>query len=445
MTCLVASWSFYYPAVAIGATQVAFQGAQGINVFGPLGGPTSSGGSYPKDPYSASLWGSVPSHLTPAVAKEVRAAGFDFVRLQVDVGPCIQAVRHGASMAPLDAASDAAIAVFEHAGVRVLLSPYFGGGTSFDQPSAFLLGTGTAAYQDLVTCEQHWGARYAALYNPASFALDPFNEPPLPAGSAWQTSIMPSLYASIRWAAPGLTLVITPENYSDFILLAGGSYSGVSVPMGGLDPRRYRNVLFTFHQFLPSVFADQGEAYSSTYKYITGLSFPPQANEKSVAVARMVANVNADASLNASQKQQLIIKLTTEIGYYVGLPEGRGWLNSLFGQIQNWCTYWGVRPRDVLLGEWAAPRQPATWFDASGRSVPNVDSSGLVQGADRFSIANYDAAVESAVTTQGFRSAVDHLDTYDLGQTLGRGANIGTFDPLKLRALGTSTLKGSVR
>ena len=436
------------PSAGLAATYgdpVAFQGRAGINVFWPFGSPTSSGGSYPTDPYSGTLSGPVSSHLTAAVAAQVKLAGFDFVRLQVDVGPCIQAEETGGSLTALDAAGDAAAAVFEGAGVDVLWSPYFGGGTSYDQPNAFMGSTTSAAFQALEACEAHWASRYAALYSPAVFAEDLFNEPPLSAGSIWQTSLQPALWAATHAAAPNMTLVATAENYGDLTVLSGGGYNCSlngsvftcsSAPATGLNPGAYPNTLFTFHQFLPTIFADQGEAYSYTYKYVTGLSFPPQAREQAKAVARMTANLNADTTLTTSQRQALLTQLTNEIGYYTtGWQEGGPWIAGMFGQASAWCTYWHQPPSSVLLGEFAPPRQPATWINGSGATVPNADSAGLVQGADRLSVANYDAAVASATYSAGFRNAVDHLDTYDLGITTGAGSVVGPFDPLKLNAL----------
>ncbi|RZK90014.1 MAG: hypothetical protein EOO66_14780, partial [Methylobacterium sp.] len=359
---------------------VAFEPRVGFNTFA-LGGPVpDSNGVYLADPYTPSAWGHPSQRLTSALVSQVKAAGFKFARVQVSIGPCVQVVQAGGSHAILDAANDAAINAFLSQGMGVIWSPYISGYTATDAYANYQQGVTKGLFPALLACERHWAARYKNL-SPRLFAIDAFNEPTLQRGSIWQTELMPALFDAVRAEAPNITQVIEVENYSDFNILAGvnPSYSQTQNPANGLDPRRYTNALFSLHQFLPYPFVYQGAAYSSPARYLTGISFPPNPAEKAGAIARMQANVAADTSLTATQRDAIVSDLTTQLGYYYDLPQGRAWLSAIYDQVSTWARYWGVPASSILVGEYAPVRQNPAWIDSAGRP----------QGPDRVSRANY--------------------------------------------------------
>ena len=408
--------------------QAAFMPRSLINVFN-LGGPVTNNGqaasaTYISDPYTTSAWGSPSSHITPAVAAQVKAAGFDGVRLQISVGPCVQVYKAGGSQTTLDAAIDGEVSTFLNAGVGVLLSPYLSSYVpGVDYWSTYTLGLGTADYQALRWCVAHEAA-IEAYRDPRMVAIDMPNEPVMSgaaAGVTWAV-MQADLYAAVQAVAPNMTVVLTAENYSGLLELSGGSYSAATDPTKGLIPTGYRNVLWTFHYFGPSPFAVQGAIYQTyhCFNFMTGVTFPPKASEKAAAITAVTANVNAttpsDGSCTTANAAQ-------ELGYYYDGNQGGVYISGLFDKVSAWASYWGISSGDILLGEDNAVRQ--VWTDQAGRP----------QGADRLSRANYEAALTSAAAAHGFRHAPDHLDTYDLGITTAAGAAIGPFDPLHITAL----------
>ncbi len=413
------------------ADQAAFTPRSLLNAFNPLGSPVPNGNVYLPEPYGPSAAGTVANHLTPAVAAQVKAAGFDGIRLQISIGPCIQAVKAGNSLATLDAAEDAAVSVFVNAGVGVLISPYLSGYVHpTDDWKTYLQGLGTADYQAFRTCVVHMAAIEAGR-DPRLVAMDMPNEPVetgAAAGVTWLGTLQPDLDAAIHAAAPNMTRALTSPNYSGLLELAGGSYSGTVTPTSGLNPTGYTNVLYEFHYFGPAPFAVQGASYQAynCYNFITGVSFPPRASEQAAAVAAVTANVNAGPVQDTSCT---VANVTQQLAYYYA-GQGAAYISGLYDQVSAWAAYWGVRPSDVLVGEDNAIRQ-GVWTDQAGRA----------QGADRVSRANYEAALTAAAVAHGFRHAPDHLDTADIGITTAAGVAIGAFDSLHVTALAPPAIK----
>lgn len=392
-----------------------WQGKTGINIFGPFGGPVASGGMYSNDPYSASSWGPWATHVTPAVFEQMRDVGIDHIRLQINPGPFIQALATGDTtmLASLDVLLDEAVDDCIAEDFPLVISPIMTGYTAWDVVTTILQGINTTAYQRYRTLLVHWANRYK-IHSPSMVCFEPLNEPPSPSDfpANWADAVQPDMVAAIREAASDHTIIGTCANYSsifDFVNLDAAPYD--------------QNMLWSPHPFVPTPFCLQGAVYSGMWQYITNLSWPPVAADKTAAIATMTANVNA-SGMSSGEKIATIATLTTQLGYYFDIPQNLTWLNDLFDTVTSWWAAQGLSPSHIYMGEWGAVR---------------FNSSFL--GASRLPRIRYYRDISSAIQTHGFRSAFDHLDTYDYGVTTAEGSAIGPWDAPMLEAIGPGRLR----
>ncbi|HZR87905.1 MAG TPA: cellulase family glycosylhydrolase [Bradyrhizobium sp.] len=407
---------------------VAFKGKAGVNVFWPWGGPIVNTAVSPAvyetadvvfGPIANGPWS---SHVTPAVFDQVLAAGFDHFRIQFNPGPWLQGIRNSdtvyntALFEQFDSCVDSCIA----AGIGVVLDPFLTGyvldtpGSALVNPSP-LGGTGSSGFTNFQAMLNAFVSRYVTR-DPSMVAFELFNEPPDPTSFTgdWPDVIQPALYAGVRTIAPNHTVVCT-----------GAQWSAIST-LVAIDPSAYdKNVLWTFHPFLPACASLQGYIYNQ-YKYITGLHYPPVSSEQSAAIASMTAAVNADGTLSPTQKTSMISQLTTELNAYFSTPQTEAWLSAQFDPVDAWCAAHNIPPASIYVGEFGMTR--------TNGGFPGINVPGY-QGGTRLDRIHFYRDMKSAIFAHGFRCAPDHLDTLDYGLTFGVDANIGAFDPLLLGAI----------
>ena len=393
---------------------VAFVPASGIGVFWPFGGPIVVDPNDPDTDYAPApdVFGPLANgpfgdHVTSAVIGQVQAAGFDHVRLQVHLGPWMQAVREQdpAYQSALFALLDPAIFALVDARLGVTITAYLSGYVR-DAPAQVLTTLNDPEYLAYRGALAALAQRYADL-DAALVAIELFNEPPsgLPEG-AWAGTFLPDLYEVTRAAAPGLTLVLGGDDYSSLSALAG------------LDPATYdANVLWTAHPFIPAPAALQGFT-GDQYQYVTGLHFPPQPARRAAAISAMSASVNADGSLTPQQKSATIAGLTSDLDSYFETPEDAAWIADQCAVAAGWASENDLPASVVYIGEYGVTRVNAGY-----------------QGAAQRDRVNLYGALSAAASGAGFRSSAIHLDTIDYGVTRASGAAIGAFDPQILAAI----------
>ena len=408
---------------------IAFQGKSGINVFWPWGGPLVVDPTDPNTRYAPleTVFGPIANgpwdkHITHAVYAQCKDVGIDHFRIQCNPGPWMQAFREN-DTAYLNGLFEQFDPTIEHslrAGIGIVIDPYLTG-YARDDPSSVLqrpdprTGAMSDSFLNYQAVLSAFIARYRK-YDPAMVAFELFNEPPNPdlCSGDWAEQLQPTLYRKVRELAPRHTIICT-----------GASWS--SIPsLCSLDPTAYdANVLWTIHPLIPAPASQQGYIHSQ-YKYVVGLSYPPNRAEKESAIADMKARVGADLALKPHEKLTTTAGLTRDLNAYFDTPQDLAWINRQFEQVGSWCAKNNIAPASIYVGEYGATR--------TNNGFPGINVRGY-QGGSRLDRFHYFRDVKTAILTQGFRCAPDHLDTHDYGLTQGQNADIGPWDPLLLSAI----------
>ena len=415
--------------MATSRDKITFQGKSGINVFWPWGGPLVADPNDPNTRYAPldAVFGPIANgpwdrHVTDAVYAQCRDVGIDHFRIQCNPGPWMQAIRENdtAYLNGLFQQFDATVEHSLRAGIGIVIDPYLTGYVR-DAPSSVLerrdqrTGAPSPRFQIYQAVLGAFIERYSR-YDPAMVAFELFNEPPDPAKftGGWADELQPALYRTARALAPRHTIVCTGANWS-------------SIPdLCALDPVGYdQNVLWTIHPLIPAPASQQGYI-NSQYKYVVGLRYPPNPDDKTSAIADMHARIRADASLSALAKTRTAVGLKRDLEAYFDTPQDLAWINGQFDRVSDWCARNKIAPASVYVGEYGATR--------SNTGFPGTNVGGY-QGGSRQDRFHYFRDLKSAILKHGFRSAPDHLDTNDYGLTQGKDAEIGPWDPLLLSAI----------
>lgn len=231
----------------------------GINVHHPMGWPLMENGSYIWPPFVGDHYRS-----PPAMIASLKAAGFNWIRFQQDVG-ILLASDPARRRYLLDLALERT-QPFLDAGFKVVYdlqtnssNPAYGVDKIFEDSSIFIK-----------LIELVGEVAGAISHFPAGKVLfELINEPSLRGEaemSKWQ-GMAEALHSSARQQAPELPLVLTGCNYSGFYELTR------------LDPAPFRhsNVFYTFHYYEPHLFTHQGiDVPGDAAQRIQGLRWPPQ-------------------------------------------------------------------------------------------------------------------------------------------------------------------------
>ena len=408
---------------------VAFKGQSGINVFWPWGGPLVADPSNPNTRYAPldRVFGPLANgpwdqHITKQVYSQCADVGLDHFRIQCNPGPWMQALREGDQtyLEGLFQQFDKTIESSLRAGVGVIIDLYLTGYVR-DDPLAVLNQTGgpsaalSREFRNYSATLEAFVRRYRN-YDPAMVAFELFNEPPDPAqfSGDWAGHLQPLLYDVVRTNAPNHTVVCTGAFWSSIDQLCA------------IDPSGYdRNVLWTIHPLIPAPASQQGYV-KSQYRYISGLRYPPRSSDRTIAIDNMRAAVGADSNLSDEEKAVMETALKSDLITYFDTPQDGAWVSRQFDLVTAWCNKHRLSASSVYVGEYGATR--------TNQGLPGVELSSY-EGTSRRDRARYMRDLRQAVVSHGFRSAPDHLDTYDYGLTMGQNAEIGPWDPLMIAAL----------
>lgn len=386
---------------------MAWGGQKGIAIMWPFLGPlvvdpNDPGTAYQTNPFTNPS--SFTSHITPTVLAQIKAAGFDHVRLSVAPGPWIDAVGDAARTDYLFVLFDVAVDTCLSAGLGVMIDLHDTYYVKNMPPELLAGGTGSAIWQKRIQVTRAFASRYRSR-PPHLLTLELFNEP-LPAGSIsgeWKDYLW-SLYQVARTEMPAHTLILSAENYSAIDQLTA------------FDPRPYgKNVMWAIHPYIPAIYAIQGYPQSSYNKYVYNLGWPPNPAAKTAAIAAMTANVNADASLSAGQKIATIASQTAELGYFFDVPLDAAWIASELDKLDAWQAAYGLAAGNIVANEFGVTRS---------NSGNNGDG---FTGAPDAGRPVYLDAMAAALDAKGFRRTVFALDAIDYGVTDGVGQSVGTF------------------
>ena len=326
----------------------------------------------------------------------LKAEGFDFVRLNIDAAALLWAGDDGAG--PLIGRIVAATERLQALGFTVIVDMHL---LPIDEerPEGLqdVLGTDDHApllwdrYLGLVA---RLAGRLAAL-PPDRTLLEPINEPNQDWGSylaltdRWPDQLA-ALRSAARQAAPTLTLVLT------------GGRSGLVDGLTRLDPTPFANdpnIVWTFHYYEPMAVSHAGRPWvDDPGRYLTHLPYPAAhldaANGK--RLLQDAKNRIAKGVADPKRRRELDIGVSRALDAYRSTEAGPATIGADFQRVSNWANENGIPAERILLGEFGIFQDAA---DPASR-IALIAATRAAADDKGFAWAIYSAGLTSA--GQGF-------------------------------------------
>ncbi|HZZ27727.1 MAG TPA: cellulase family glycosylhydrolase [Pirellulales bacterium] len=401
----------------------------GLNCMQPFGWGTVSGNMYAANPYQNGGVDSVV--MSNARLAAIKAAGFDLVRLAVDPGTLLSAP---SATVLNNLAGQIAAGVQRRitAGLKVLVDVHFMQGPPLAGWSCndVIDGISGPKFKQMMAAVTAL-AKALSAFDPASVALELFNEPPPLAAfngkTAWASQLM-FYWHAIRGVLPNHFLVLAGTNYNALDNFQSGAAGGdglTALPIYGYDA----NTGYSWHAYEPIAVAFQGEA--GEYQDCHRLTFPPQNHPGGLAQATSDLNaaIDADATLSAAQKTQRksdFAQPNWSFSYppYFKTPQDANWLANRYAVATAWAD----------KNKLARSQLGITELGIRGDLGANL-------GADPASMTAFLAAHKAAATAAGFGMLVIH----ELQNGDGFGVmNGNSFVPAVIQGLKLSTIQPTV-
>ncbi|WP_055045634.1 glycoside hydrolase family 5 protein [Devosia sp. A16] len=321
--------------------------ASGVNLHEWLNwSPLAEDGSYRWPPYrSVAEWqaGGRPASDWPATDPfaDLRALGFDYVRLTVDPGPLLASAgaRRAEALAVLAEAVDRLLA----ADLKVVFNLHSVSQVPQNGPDVINAPAGSpqvAGYIAMV-------AEVAQMLTPLGtdrVAIEPYNEPahyPCDASGSedWQ-EIMAATVAAIRAVSADITIVATGA--------CGGSVTGLTDIRPDFDDP---DILYSFHMYEPHSFTHQRA--DSEGDFASGLPWPASAGSAELTVEMLKAHMLA-AGLNEAEQARNLAAVGRAIETYFAEDWGEAQLTARIGEAVAWARANGIPPTRLFMGEFGA-------------------------------------------------------------------------------------------
>ncbi len=390
------------PILALGAG--GFSLRRGVNIYHMMEGAARNGvgGDVVWPPFVG------PTHDMPdAQIGALSRAGFDFVRLTL--APDVFLRASGTQADQLYALLRANVGRFTAHGLGVVVVMMPGNGVQ-GFTNADIATDNQGVFEAL--CEVLGRCALVLRDLPGRVAIEPLNEPAFYGlRSIGWGGMQQRLHQAVRAAAPTLPVILSGAE--------GGGQGGLVK----LDPQPYRgsNVFYTFHYYDPHIFTHQHVADS--YKYLSGVSWPPRAQDLPAAIARARAALAADGSLSDAARGQKLSALTGLLTPYYRSGQGPQTVAGDFARVAAWADAHRINRRRILLGEFGVTR-----------------TIGSYTGAPEGDAAAWLSAVRTSAERSGFAWS---LWAYSgpVSMTLANEYPARTWDPNVLQALGLAPVQ----
>lgn len=338
--------------------------------------------------------------LTAADLADLKAAGFDFLRMPVDPAPFLsaktEAFRDRLYASVLDSAR-----IINAAGLKVVVDMHLISGgmeTVMNDPAAF------DRYLDIV----RQMATTLADEDPTLVAFELMNEPVVDceAGQDSWSERRQRLFAAARASATRLTLVLTGACYSSAEMLAKTDPSVIPDD----------NIIWTFHSYNPFLLTHQGATWAGDFiSYVTGLPYPPYSvprAELDAALEAIRQRMQAEAPF--LRRAGMLAYLDEEIARIDSEEKLRAVMANPFEIAAAWAEKHGIRPENIYLGEFGIIRQEyQTSFvmPASSRAAYLKDMIGLAEARGySWSIWDYGGAFGIVDEFEGRKAEPDVME-----------------------------------
>ena len=326
----------------------------------------------------------------------LKAEGFDFVRLNIDAAVLLWAGDDGAG--PLIGRIVAATERLQALGFTVIVDMHLLP-VDEERPEGLqdVLGTDDHApllwdrYLALVT---RLAGRLAAL-PPDRTLLEPINEPNQDWGSylaltdRWPDQLA-ALRSAVRQAAPTLTLVLT------------GGRGGLVDGLTRLDPAPFAddpNIVWTFHYYEPMAVSHAGRPWvDDPGRYLTHLPYPA-ARLDATTGAQLLQDARSRIAMRVADPQrrrELDVDVGRALDAYRATKAGPATIGADFQRVDNWANENGIPAERILLGEFGIFQEGA---DPASR-IALIQATRAAADEKGFAWAIYSAGLTSA--RQGF-------------------------------------------
>ena len=290
---------------------------------------------------------------------ELRAQGFDFVRLNVDPSPMFWVTPD--EVTPLLDRVVAATRRLQAAGFVVIVDLHLMP-DMVDRPDGLheVLGTGgrdAVSFDRYVALVGRVAARLAPLPRDKT-ALELVNEPDqdwfsrVAITDRWPAQLT-ALHRAARKAAPELTLVLS------------GSRSSLIPGLLRLDPTPWAgdpDVLWTFHYYEPMAVTHAGQPWEeSAARFLTHLPYPAESIDDATAEARLSAARRAiEATIaDPGRRRELTAAVVKAMATYRASRAGPASIAADFAQVADWARTNRIPPSRILLGEFGVFQEGA--------------------------------------------------------------------------------------
>ncbi|MFN3280494.1 MAG: glycoside hydrolase family 5 protein, partial [Tabrizicola sp.] len=335
-------------------------------------------GEYLADPALRSPYPDWPKHVSDERLAQLRAEGFDFVRMPVDPEPMLL-LDPGPTRDAMIAEIVARVRQLHAAGLTVIVDLHTIPRDESGGIDRIVGNPGTwAFYLDLVDAVARKLAE--AGLDPARTLFEPINEPTNDCTAIWEgkgpaawPAMLAEMHATARAAAPDLTLV-----------LSGACWGGVE-GLAALDPAAIAddNVIWSFHSYQPYTFTHQGAGWSmDLVAFLSDLPYPP-----SRLKAEEVGPLADAAVARAGEARQWFARNLTRQEFVAALEEYRTLPDDIGVQeirrAAEWARAHGIPAARLLLGEFG--------------TIGGEDSTARVRAEDRWQLlADKRRAAEAA-------------------------------------------------
>jgi len=329
------------------AAAAEFQPRRGINLDQWVTWPPESQWGDPQALLPFPEWR---KSLDAAGLVELKAAGFDFVRMPVDPSPFLSPAAASLRGDLLDQVLES-VRLVNQAGLKVIVDLHLIPSSSARAIGVHEVLDDPAMFENYVALVRDIG-RQLAKEDPAKVAFELMNEPVIDcedAGTEKWPDMQKQLFAAARASATRLTLVLTGACYSSAGRLAA------------IDPKDYPddNIIWGFHSYNPFLLTHQGATWAGDFiGYVTGLPYPPYAvprAELDLIVERIKEKMRAEAPWTrrdglTSYLDELLATVDTKEKLEAVIEEP-------FETVAKWASSNGISPDDILLGEFGMIRQ----------------------------------------------------------------------------------------
>ncbi|WP_312798192.1 glycoside hydrolase family 5 protein [Tianweitania sp.] len=282
----------------------------------------------------------------PDKLAQLKADGFDFVRMPIDPAPFLSAKAEALHDRLFAEVLDA-VRMVNAAGLKVIVDLHLI--ERDDNPAHGMSGVlgSTETFDRYIELTRRMG-RTLANEDPSSVALELMNEPGTVCdenGNADWRDRLPKLYAAARSSATKLTLVLT------------GGCAGNADGLVAMEAKNIpdENVIWTFHSYQPFLLTHQGAMWAGDFiRYVTGLPYPLDA---STAETRDTIRKRIENEAPLHRRAGMLAYLDEQLAELDTPEKLDAVIQRPFDQVADWAKRNRVAPDRILLGEFGMIRQ----------------------------------------------------------------------------------------